>query len=137
MFANNDSAWRAARDLVRAGVAVRTMIDVRDTVDPAVLAPLKDAGARILLGSRVVGTSGKRLRGIEVLTGGHRSSMGHMTSTAYSPSLGHSIGLGLLSCGPSRIGERVRAVDPVRGADIEVEICNPVFIDPQGDKLRV
>jgi glycine cleavage system aminomethyltransferase T len=65
------------------------------------------------------------------------NDQGHMTSTAYSPTLGHSIGLGLLAYGPSRIGERVRAVDPVRGADIEVEICNPVFIDPQGDRLRV
>ena len=65
------------------------------------------------------------------------NDQGYMTSAAFSPILGHSIGLGLLTYGPSRIGERVRAVDPVRGTDIEVEICNPVFIDPQGDKLRV
>jgi sarcosine oxidase subunit alpha len=65
------------------------------------------------------------------------NDQGYMTSAAFSPILDHSIGLGLLAYGPSRIGERVRAVDPVRGTDIEVEICNPVFIDPQGDKLRV
>ena len=65
------------------------------------------------------------------------NDQGYMTSAAFSPILGHSICLGLLTYGPSRIGERVRAVDPVRGTDIEVEICNPVFIDPQGDKLRV
>jgi sarcosine oxidase subunit alpha len=65
------------------------------------------------------------------------NDQGYLTSAAFSPILGHSIGLGLLTYGPSRIGERVRAVDPVRGTDIEVEICNPVFIDPQGDKLRV
>ncbi|HVX99459.1 MAG TPA: sarcosine oxidase subunit alpha family protein [Pseudorhodoplanes sp.] len=62
---------------------------------------------------------------------------GYMTSVAVSPTLGHSIGLGLLRRGPERIGERVRAVDPVRGRDIEVEICSPVFVDPQEEKLRV
>ncbi|EWY40849.1 sarcosine oxidase subunit alpha [Skermanella stibiiresistens SB22] len=65
------------------------------------------------------------------------NDQGHMTSVAYSPTVGHWIGLGLLSDGPDRIGERVRAVDPVRNADIEVEVCHPVFVDPQGDKLRV
>ena len=61
---------------------------------------------------------------------------GHMTSVAFSPALGHWIGLGLLARGPSRIGERVRAYDPIRGGDIEVEICPPVFLDPAGERLR-
>jgi sarcosine oxidase subunit alpha len=62
---------------------------------------------------------------------------GYMTSVAFSPSLGHWIGLGLLIRGPERIGERVRAYDPVRGGDVEVEICPSVFIDPEGERLRV
>lgn len=61
---------------------------------------------------------------------------GYMTSAAYSPSLRHWIGLGLIRNGPARIGERVRAVDPVRSGDIEVEICSPVFIDPEGARLH-
>jgi methylglutamate dehydrogenase subunit C len=61
---------------------------------------------------------------------------GYMTSVAFSPTLGHSIGLGLIRRGRERIGERVRAVDPVRGGDVEVEICHPVFVDPQGERLR-
>jgi sarcosine oxidase subunit alpha len=28
------------------------------------------------------------------------------------------------------------AHDPVRGADIEAEICNPVFVDPEGARVR-
>ncbi len=60
-----------------------------------------------------------------------------MTSTAYSPSLGHWIGLGLLRHGPERIGEVVRAVDPVRGEDRLVEVVSPVFIDAEGARLRV
>jgi sarcosine oxidase subunit alpha len=65
------------------------------------------------------------------------NDQGYMTSVAFSPSLGHWIGLGLIRRGPDRHGERVRAYDPVRGLDFEVEICDPVFIDPQGERLRV
>jgi len=59
-----------------------------------------------------------------------------MTSVAYSPTLGQWIGLGLLAGGSRREGERVRACDPLRGGDVEVEVCRPVFYDPQGERLR-
>ncbi|MGE0025122.1 MAG: glycine cleavage T C-terminal barrel domain-containing protein, partial [Hyphomicrobium sp.] len=61
---------------------------------------------------------------------------GYMTSVAYSPSNGHWIGLGLLKRGPERLGEIVRAYDPVRGADTLVEVVSPVFVDPEGGRLR-
>ncbi|MCZ0738843.1 glycine cleavage T C-terminal barrel domain-containing protein, partial [Phreatobacter sp. AB_2022a] len=61
---------------------------------------------------------------------------GHMTSVAFSPTLGHWIGLGLVRRGAARQGERLRAYDPVRGGDVEVEICSPVFVDPEGSKLH-
>jgi sarcosine oxidase subunit alpha len=50
--------------------------------------------------------------------------------------LGHWIGLGVLARGPRRIGEPVRAYDPVRNGDVEVEICNPVFFDAEGARLH-
>ncbi len=62
---------------------------------------------------------------------------GYMTSVTFSPHLNTWIGLGLIKRGPERIGERVRAYDPVRGGDIEVEICHPGFVDPEGERLRV
>ena len=61
---------------------------------------------------------------------------GHMTSVAFSPSLGHWIGLGLIRQGGDRIGERVTAHDPVRGESYEVEICRPCFLDPEGARLH-
>jgi heterotetrameric sarcosine oxidase alpha subunit len=61
---------------------------------------------------------------------------GWMTSVCFSPLLGHSIGLGFIRRGPERHGERVRAVDGVRGTDIEVEIVSPHFHDPEGVRLR-
>jgi sarcosine oxidase subunit alpha len=64
------------------------------------------------------------------------SDEGYMTSVAYSPQLGHWIGLGLIRGGAARIGERVRAHDPVRDGDIVVEICSPVFVDREGVRLH-
>jgi sarcosine oxidase subunit alpha len=61
---------------------------------------------------------------------------GVMTSVAFSPSLSHWIGLGLIRRGVERLGERVVAVDPVRNNTVEVEICQPCFIDPKGERLR-
>ena len=61
---------------------------------------------------------------------------GHMTSVAFSPTLGYWIGLGLLRRGPERVGERVRAFDPVRGGDVAVEICSPSFVDAAGERFR-
>jgi sarcosine oxidase subunit alpha len=61
---------------------------------------------------------------------------GYMTSVAFSPMLGHWIGLGVLKHGPERVGQRVRAYDPVRNGDVEVEICSPVFFDPDGARLH-
>jgi sarcosine oxidase subunit alpha len=61
---------------------------------------------------------------------------GYMTSVAFSPTLGHWIGLGLIAGGRARHGERVRACDPMRGGDVTVEVCDPVFLDPAGERLR-
>lgn len=63
-------------------------------------------------------------------------SEGHMTSTAYSPSNAHWIGLGFLKNGANRMGEIVRAYDPVRNGDILVEVVSPVFVDPEGGRVR-
>jgi heterotetrameric sarcosine oxidase alpha subunit len=62
---------------------------------------------------------------------------GYVTSAAFSPTLGRAIGLGLLRRGLARVGERIRAYDPVRNGDIEVEVCHPAFVDPEGERLRV
>ncbi len=61
---------------------------------------------------------------------------GWMTSVAWSPMLGHSIGLGFIRNGGSRVGETVLAANPVRGRTVEVEIVSPHFFDPEGERLR-
>ena len=62
---------------------------------------------------------------------------GWMSSVAFSPILGHSIGLGFIKRGHERLGEIVQAADPLRSRNIEVEIVSPHFIDPEGERLRV
>ena len=61
---------------------------------------------------------------------------GYMTSVAFSPSIGHWIGLGFLARGPERMGEIIRACDPIRGEEYLVEVVSPIFYDPEGEKLR-
>ncbi len=64
------------------------------------------------------------------------NEQGYVTSAAYSPSLGHWIGLGFLANGSQRHGERLRICDPLRNRETLVDICDPVFVDPQGERLR-
>jgi sarcosine oxidase subunit alpha len=64
------------------------------------------------------------------------SDQGHITSAAWSPTLGHHIGMCLVKGGAARHGERLRAHDPLRTGDVEVEICDPIFYDPSGERAR-
>jgi sarcosine oxidase subunit alpha len=103
---------------------------------PALVAPDRPA----LVGLRPVDRTARLRAGAHVLPVGAAATAvndeGYMTSVAFSPMLGHWIGLGVIARGPRRIGERVRAYDPVRNGDVEVEICNPVFFDPDGVRLN-
>ncbi|MCB2135775.1 MAG: sarcosine oxidase subunit alpha family protein [Rhodobacteraceae bacterium] len=85
-------------------------------------------------------------RSATIVTGSHfmksedeanaRNDQGYMTSVAYSPNLGHYVGLGLLKSGRSRIGEKLRAVNPLANSETEVEVVSAHFIDPEGERLR-
>ena len=55
---------------------------------------------------------------------------GHVTSSYFSPTLGHSIALALVRDGFARTGERVYAV--ADGKPTAAEICSTVFYDPDG-----
>ncbi|NNE79944.1 MAG: sarcosine oxidase subunit alpha family protein [Silicimonas sp.] len=93
-----------------------------------------------LVGFKPVDRSILLTAGAHFLTPGDPADMTHdqgwMTSVAYSPELGHSVGLGYLKRGKERIGEQVRAYSPVRNQDIMVEVCSPHHIDPEGERQR-
>ncbi len=93
-----------------------------------------------LMGFRPVDRADELAPGAHFLAPGAEATMandeGWMSSVAWSPSLGHSIGLGFIRNGHARIGETVRAWDAVRGRDVPVEIVSAHFLDPQGERLR-
>ena len=92
------------------------------------------------VGFRPVDRSNLLSAGAHFLTKGAPADMAHdqgwMTSVAFSPELGHSVGLGYLKRGRDRMGEIVRAYDPLRGKDFEVEVCSAHHIDPEGERQR-
>jgi sarcosine oxidase subunit alpha len=106
----------------------------------AARAALVDSTRPTLVGLRPVDRS-QRLRNGALLfargvTPSPDNNHGYITSSAFSPSCGHWIGLGLLADGPERIGETIRAWDPIRSADLDLEVVSPVFVDAEGVRLR-
>jgi sarcosine oxidase subunit alpha len=101
---------------------------------------LVDPSRPVLAGFRPVDRTQRLRAGAHFLKKGATASpendQGHMTSVCFSPVMNSWIGLGLIVDGPARIGEIVRAYDPVRNGDTEVEIVSPVFYDPEGARLH-
>jgi sarcosine oxidase subunit alpha len=64
------------------------------------------------------------------------NDQGWVSSVAWSPMMQTSIALGFVVSGNTRYGEVVRAADPLRGNDVEVEIVSPHFFDPEGRRLH-
>jgi sarcosine oxidase subunit alpha len=101
---------------------------------------LTDPARPVLVGLKPV-DRGRRLRaGAHLLPPSAEprteNDEGHVTSACFSPTLGHSIALGLLARGAERMGQRVRVFDPVRDGDLEAEVCPPCFVDPEGARTR-
>jgi sarcosine oxidase subunit alpha len=114
------------KDFIGRVMAART--GLVDPMRPALigLKPI-DQGHQIRSGAHLLGLGAQRIAA---------NDEGYVTSAAWSPTLGHSIALGLLANGPARHGERIIVHDPVREGDIEAEICSPIFVDAEGVRVR-
>ena len=103
-------------------------------------AALNDPKRPSLVGLRPVDRGARLRSGAHILPAASenraKNDLGYVTSVAFSPAMKCWIGLGLVSGGQTRIGERLRAYDPVRNSDLEIEVCNPVFVDPKGVRVR-
>ena len=103
---------------------------------PALTAPDR---AR-LVGLRPVATGASFQAGAHLIPAGREATaandQGHVTSAAWSPTLGHWIGLGLLAGGPARIGEIVQAANPLQNTITQLEVVSPIFHDPEGLSQR-
>jgi sarcosine oxidase subunit alpha len=104
---------------------------------PALLAPDRPS----LVGLRPVDRASRLRAGAHLIPPGAAATIandqGWMSSVAFSPTLGHWIGLGFLAGGMARLGEPIRACDPLRGETVELTVVAPCHIDPEGARLRV
>ena len=62
--------------------------------------------------------------------------LGHVTSWCWSPNLDAWIALALVEDGRARHGTTLWAVSPLANARVQVRVGPPVFIDPDGERLR-
>jgi heterotetrameric sarcosine oxidase alpha subunit len=87
------------------------------------------------------------LRAIEPITAGahlfkpgftaeRENDEGYVTSVCWSPTLEAWLGLAFLKDGRARHGQTVRLVDHLRGRDVLCTVEHPVFLDPDGGRMR-
>ncbi|NOX72844.1 MAG: sarcosine oxidase subunit alpha family protein [Alphaproteobacteria bacterium] len=67
---------------------------------------------------------------------GMENIIGHVTSTYYSPTLGHSIAMALIKGGSRRMGE-VLSFPVGEGRVIKARVVDPVFLDKDGGRQNV
>jgi sarcosine oxidase subunit alpha len=63
-------------------------------------------------------------------------SVGHVTSTVFSPALRRWIGLALVGRHVSALGTQLMARDPLRGLETRVAVAPTVHFDPSGERMR-
>ncbi len=113
-----------------------------DFIGKAMLARegLQAADRPRLVGVKPVNPATSFRTGAHILADGAATTLendqGYVTSSAFSPSLGHTIGLALIKNGPERIGEKVVVWNGLRNEYTDAMICSPVFFDPQNEKLH-
>ena len=101
---------------------------------------LVDAGREQLVGLKPVGTVKQLTGGGKIYSDGQEPvrahDQGYVTSVGFSPTFGHFLGLGFVRDGQARHGEVLQMVDHLRDVRTRVEICDPVFLDPEGGRAR-
>ncbi|MEY3533957.1 MAG: hypothetical protein RI979_1981 [Pseudomonadota bacterium] len=117
------------------------------------ISPKKDCiGKAMAARPGLVGPERQQLVGLKIVVGtppcsgahlftqgdtvGREQSQGYITSYAHSDLMGACLALGFLKNGRARHGEKIRIVDHLRGLDLLAEVCDPVFHDKEGEKLR-
>ncbi|APX12354.1 sarcosine oxidase subunit alpha family protein [Tateyamaria omphalii] len=99
-----------------------------------------EAGRAQLVGLKPVGPVKQLTAGAHIYSDGAEPvaehDQGYVTSVGFSPTLGHFIGLAFVTDGLSRHGDVLNMVDHVRRIQTRVELCDPVFFDPKGERTR-
>ena len=94
------------------------------------LVGLKTVDPNVIIPDGAYATDGK------IRDSGVKNMIGRATSTYFSPTLNRSIAMGLVEFGPDRMGEIID-FPTLDGKIIKAEICNQVFLDPEGERQNV
>ena len=101
---------------------------------------LLDEGREQLMGFKPVGAVKQLTGGAHLYNEGDEAApafdQGYLTSVAFSPTFGHFLAQGFVRGGQARLGDRMRMVDQMREIETIVEVCDPVFFDPKGERTR-
>ena len=101
---------------------------------------LLDETREQLVGLRPTGAARELSAGAFLFNQGAESTrqnaQGYTTSVGWSPTLETFLGLGFLKNGRARHGETMQMVDHLRDLHVEVEITDPVAVDPEGRRMR-
>ena len=86
-----------------------------------------EEGAQVIApaGQSTPGPSGRRE---------HHDTVGHITSSYHSPTVGRAFALALISGGRSRLGQELLV--PTSTGAIAVTVTDPVLVDKSGERLR-
>ncbi|WP_306129462.1 aminomethyltransferase family protein, partial [Roseovarius sp. MMSF_3350] len=118
------------------------MSDRKDFIGKAMAARpgLMEEDRAQLVGLKPVGAVKELIAGAHLFAPGaepvSENDEGYITSVAFSPMLGHVIGIGFLKRGRARIGERVRMVEHLKGSTTLCEVAAPGGFDPEGGRMR-
>ena len=94
------------------------------------LVGLKTVDPNVIIPDGAYATDGK------IRDSGVKNMIGRVTSTYFSPTLNRSIAMGLVEFGPDRMCEIID-FPTLDGKIIKAEICNQVFLDPEGERQNV
>jgi sarcosine oxidase subunit alpha len=101
---------------------------------------LIDQDREQLVGIKPIGPVKQLTAGAHLFKAGDEATrvndQGYLTSVGFSPTLDGFLGLGFLRNGRARHGEEMQMVDHLRGVTARVQICDPVFFDPEGGRVR-
>ena len=115
------------KDYIGRWLAARSGLQGNGRLQLVGVKPVHD-GAAVRMGAHLVNDVGAV---------GPDVSQGHVTTAVFSPACGHFIGLALLKNGRERGGEYLHAVSPLHNEAVEVEVVDPVFVDAEGERMRV
>ena len=62
--------------------------------------------------------------------------LGHISASCWSVEYNNPFSLAILKQGKKRIGDKLYALSPLKGKDIEVEIVSSHYVDPKGERVR-